>query len=161
MEENKIDLSALTLFDKNWALLTSGDINNHNSMTISWGQMGTLWRKPVVTTFVRFNRHTFSFIDKNEYFVVSFFPQEFHDALVIMGTKSGKDVDKDKISNLTPIKHGEVTIYKEAKVSLVCKKIYFDDFKFENMPKEVIKLLYEGQENHRMFIGEVVEIVEK
>ena len=158
--KSNLDLSALELFDKNWALLTSGDIGNHNSMTISWGQMGTLWHKPVVTTFVRFNRHTFSFINKNEYFVVSFFPKEFHNSLVIMGTKSGKDVNKDNLANLTPIEHNNVTLYKEAQVSLVCKKIYFDDLKFENMPKVVVEKLYKGQQGHRMFIGEVVEIVE-
>ena len=40
-------------FDKKWALLTAGTKEKFNSMTISWGGMGTLWGKPIVTTYVR------------------------------------------------------------------------------------------------------------
>ena len=36
-------------FDKKWALLTAGAENSFNTMTISWGGMGTLWNKPVVS----------------------------------------------------------------------------------------------------------------
>ena len=35
-------------FNSGWALLTAGDYNNRNSMTVSWGFMGTLWGKNVV-----------------------------------------------------------------------------------------------------------------
>ena len=38
-------------FDSEWALLTAGTIEKFNSMTISWGGVGTLWGKPVVTAF--------------------------------------------------------------------------------------------------------------
>lgn len=31
-----------TKFDKDWALLTAGTMNDFNSMTISWGGMGTM-----------------------------------------------------------------------------------------------------------------------
>ena len=36
-------------FDKKWALLTAGSMENFNTMTISWGGLGTLWGKPVAT----------------------------------------------------------------------------------------------------------------
>ena len=35
-----------TKFDKDWALLTAGTMNDFNSMTISWGGMGTMWSAP-------------------------------------------------------------------------------------------------------------------
>lgn len=35
-------------FNSGWALLTAGDYNNRNSMTVSWGFMGTLWGKKVI-----------------------------------------------------------------------------------------------------------------
>ena len=38
-----------TRFDKQWGLLCAGTMANHNAMSISWGGMGTLWNKPVVT----------------------------------------------------------------------------------------------------------------
>ncbi len=36
-----------TMFDEGWALLTAGTRERFNTMTISWGALGTLWAKPV------------------------------------------------------------------------------------------------------------------
>ncbi len=33
----------LTVFDKKWALLTAGNKESFNTMTVSWGGMGTIW----------------------------------------------------------------------------------------------------------------------
>ncbi|MCR5608730.1 MAG: hypothetical protein K6G26_06670, partial [Lachnospiraceae bacterium] len=76
-------------FDKQWALLTAGDIDNFNTMTISWGGLGTLWGKPVITSYVRQSRLTHDYIDNNEYFTVSFYPEEYKKILGILGSKSG------------------------------------------------------------------------
>ena len=60
-------------FADQWALLTAGQKEHFNMMTISWGGMGTLWNKPVVTVYVKPCRYTYEFMEKNDYFVVSFF----------------------------------------------------------------------------------------
>lgn len=49
----KFNTEIFDQFDKKWALLTAGKIDNFNSMTISWGGLGTLWNKPVATVYVR------------------------------------------------------------------------------------------------------------
>ena len=59
-------------FDKKWALLCAGTKEKHNTMTISWGGMGTLWSKPVVTVYVKPCRYTYGFMNENDYFTVSF-----------------------------------------------------------------------------------------
>mgnify|MGYP005912634789 CR=1 FL=1 len=46
-------------FDKQWALVTAGTPEHYNTMTISWGGLGTLWRRPVATVYVKKNRYTF------------------------------------------------------------------------------------------------------
>ena len=33
-------------FDKKWALLTAGTEKAFNTMTVSWGGMGTIWGMP-------------------------------------------------------------------------------------------------------------------
>ena len=53
-------------FDKKWALLTAGKPGDFNTMTISWGGMGTLWGRPVVTSYVRTSRYTHEFADREE-----------------------------------------------------------------------------------------------
>ena len=159
MKKINIETNPFEIFDESWALLTSGTIENHNSMTISWGGMGTLWNKNVITVYVKPCRHTYSFMNNNDYFVVSFFDEKYRKSLTVMGSKSGRDVNKDEVANLTPIKHKEATIYKEAKLTFICKKIYWNDFDINNIPQEQIKTYYSKEEPHRMFVGEVVEVI--
>ena len=81
-------------FDKKWALLTAGDKENFNTMTVSWGGLGTIWGKPVATVYVRTSRYTHDYMDNNEYFTVSFYPEEYKKVLGVLGSKSGRDMDK-------------------------------------------------------------------
>ena len=53
-------------FDKKWALLTAGSMEKFNTMTISWGGLGTLWSKPVASVYVRTSRYTHEFMDEAE-----------------------------------------------------------------------------------------------
>ena len=159
MNESELMIKPFEQFNDDWALVTAGPINDHNSMTVSWGGMGTLWSKPVVTIYIKPVRHTHQFIEKNEYFVVSFFDEKYRRALQAMGTYSGRNEDKDKLSKLTPVSHGEVTIYQEAKLTIICKKIYQNDLDINNIPEEDVKKYYQHEAPHTMYIGEVVEII--
>ena len=162
MHMNKsIELKPFELFDKQWALLTAGSIDNHNSMTISWGGTGTLWSKPVATVYVKPCRYTHKFVEENEYFVVSFFKEEYKKALGVMGSKSGRDVNKDELSGLTPLEYEDLTIYQEADVTLICKKIYQNDLDLNNIPQEYKDRHYQIEKPHTMYVGEVVKILRK
>lgn len=158
---DKLQTKPFEIFHNDWALVTAGPINKHNSMTVSWGGMGTLWSKSVVTIYIKPCRFTYQFLKENDYFVVSFFDEEYKKALGIMGSKSGRDINKDELANLTPVEHGSLTLYKEAKISIICKKIYFDDLAIENIPQKEIDTYYTKEKPHRMYIGEVVEIIRK
>ena len=158
-KEEEIIINPFTNFHLDWALVTAGDINHHNSMTISWGEMGTLWNKQVVTVYIKPCRYTYKFMEDNNFFVVSFFEEIYRPALNVMGSRSGRDINKDKESGLTPIEHGWVTIYKEARLTLICKKIYRQNLNIKNIPEEAIDHYYQKEKPHRMYIGEVVEII--
>ena len=97
-------IDIFTQFDKRWALLCAGTKENHNTMTISWGGMGTLWRKPVVTVYVKPCRYTYGFMNDNEYFTVSFYPEEYKKALTIMGSKSGFGGDTEYLFSIVLMK---------------------------------------------------------
>ena len=79
-------LDIFTQFDKKWALVTAGNADSFNTMTISWGGMGTIWNKPVATVYVRTSRFTHEFIDNNDYFTISFFPEEYKGILGVLGS---------------------------------------------------------------------------
>ncbi len=148
-------------FDKEWALLTAGSLDDHNAMTISWGGMGTLWHKPVVTVYVKPVRHTYEYMEKNDYFTVSFYPERYRKALMLMGSKTGRDCDKDKEAGLTAETVGESVTYKEAEITLLCRKIYFNDLDTANMSADVVRTNYTAEAPHRMYLGEVIGIIEK
>ena len=148
-------------FNSEWALVTSGTINDHNSMTISWGSMGTIWNKEVVTIYIKPIRYTHTYIESNDMFVVSFFSKEYKKALSIMGSRSGRDVNKDELADLTPIEYKGVTLYKEAHTSFICKKIYQNELDINFIPEEHINTYYKEEAPHTMYIGEIIEIIEK
>ncbi len=155
----EFNMDIFSQFDKKWALLTAGTKDKFNTMTISWGGMGTLWGKPVVTSYVRTSRYTHDFMDDNDYFTVSFYPEEYKKILGVLGSKSGRDMDKMNESGLTAEEAFESVTFKEAEVTLVCKKLFRQKLDENNMPKEVVDQFYADDASHDMYIGEVVEII--
>ncbi|MBQ7431955.1 MAG: flavin reductase [Lachnospiraceae bacterium] len=147
-------------FDKQWALLTAGTAEDFNTMTISWGGMGTLWHKPVVTVYVRDSRYTYEYMENNEYFTVSFYPQAYKKTLGVLGTKSGREMDKIHDSGLTPKGLPQSVTFEEAEVTLVCRKLFQQELEVDHMPEDVAKAFYEGMAPHVMVIGEVVEVIQ-
>lgn len=139
-----------------WALVTSGNLENFNSMTISWGEMGIVWGKKVFTIFIRPDRYTFNFLKENETFTVSFYKEEYHEALEIMGTLSGRNTNKVEIAKLHPIKCGESVTFKEANETYLCKKIYMAQMKYEDVPDVAKKIYQNGIEPHYIIIGEIL-----
>ena len=98
--------SLVKMIADDWALVSAGDGEKWNSMTISWGGVGEIWGKDVVFAFIRPQRYTKEFMDNSDYFTVSFFAPEYKEALKICGTRSGRDCDKLSLAGLTPAYDG-------------------------------------------------------
>ena len=147
-------------FDKKWALLTAGTKDKFNTMTISWGGLGTIWSKPVATVYVRLSRYTHEFMDDNEFFTVSFYPEAYRKELGVLGSKSGRDIDKMKESGLTARVLENGVTFEEAEVTLVCRKLLKQTLLPENMPEDIAKTMYGDGDLHDMYIGEVVDIIQ-
>ena len=150
---------SFTIFDKEWALLTAGTSGHYNTMTISWGGLGTLWGKSVATVYVKPVRYTHEFMEQSEYFTVSFYAEEYRSALSLLGSLSGRDGDKVAKAGLTPRALHDAVTFQEARVTLVCRKIYRQDLDTAQMPAEVVSSYYAEEAAHTMYIGEVVDII--
>ena len=81
-----LSLNPFTLIGKDWALLTAGDETGFNPMTVSWGNMGVMWNKNIVTVYVRPQRYTKEFIDRSDKFTLSFFEESMRPALKLCGS---------------------------------------------------------------------------
>lgn len=149
--------NAVSLFDDNWALLTAGNTESYNTMTVSWGAMGELWNKDVCFCFVRPQRYTYEFIEREEYFTLSFFTENYKKALAFCGRNSGRDVDKAKETGLTAKAEGDSVSFEEAEIILLCKKVAFQDIRPEGFLDSAIdSACYPDKDYHRMYIGEIV-----
>lgn len=153
-------IDAFDEFGSKWALVTAGTVQDHNSMTISWGGVGCLWGKPIATVYIRPNRHTYGYFEQNEMFTISFYPEDRKKALGIMGSRSGRDCDKDKEAGLTAVPCGDTVTYAEARRTLLCRKLFAQDMNVENFTPEVVRKFYGTEPAHKMYIGEIVEIIE-
>ncbi len=165
----KIDFNPFKKIGKDWFLVTAGDENSWNTMTAAWGFAGVMWGKKTLTTVIKSQRYTKSFVDNNEYFTASFFDEEYRPALSFCGAHSGRDCDKAKETGLIPIAikdegiaYGnpyscDTTAFEQASMIIVCKKSYIQPMKPEcfNVPENDAKW-YADKDYHVQYIGEIV-----
>jgi len=135
-------VNPFTYFTGNGRLLCVGDKQKSNAMTIGWGGVGTLWREPMLTVYVKEQRYTHEFMEKASYFTV----MEFADEKVLdyMGHTSGRDADKAKEMGLTlAYTENGTPYYEEADVVIECKLTSKNNVGSEqildNAPEEFVK----------------------
>lgn len=150
------------LIGKDWMLITAGDKEKFNTMTASWGGVGIMWGKPVATAYIRPQRYTFEFIENGDYYTKCFFDEEYRDALKFCGSKSGRDYDKVKETDLTPVVDDETgaVYFKEAKLVFICKKMYAQFLNEESALTEEVTKWYNG-DYHKMYMSEIVSVLVK
>ena len=156
------DYKVFNMFKKQWALATAGKNGSFNTCTIAWGSLGSIWHgkdgaKPIVTVYINPDRYTHEFITGSEYFTVSFFPEQYREALDYLGTHSGRDGDKIAESGLTLITTDDYAVFEEANLTFICKKLYQAPFERSGMADEIDNGIYKNWTPHWMYIGEIIK----
>ena len=121
VEIKDLQFNPFTLIDKEWMLITAGNEQKCNTMTASWGGLGELWKHYVSFIFVRPQRYTLEFIEKEDYYSLCFFDESYRKALSFCGSHSGRDYDKCKETGLTPVFDEAAPYFAEAKIVLICR----------------------------------------
>ncbi len=133
-----------------------------NTMTIGWGALGYMWMKPVFISMVRNTRYTFDMIEEVDEYTVSIpLKGQLKDELMTCGTKSGRDMDKFKECNLTPVnvEGFDTPVIKECDLHILCKIIYKQAMEEEHM-EPVVKKVYSAEKDyHTMYYGQVMSTV--
>lgn len=161
MSYKQIDINTLSLnpfktIGKDWLLISALKDNQINTMTASWGGIGVIWNKNVVTVYIRPQRYTKEFIDNSEYFTLTFF-NDYKKELGVLGSKSGRDGDKIKeVGFNVELLDGQPT-FKQGSMSFVCKKLYQGKIEPEGFFDTSIDAKnYPGKDYHHIYIGEIV-----
>ena len=145
------------------SILTAGDKNHYNSMTIGWGSIGVGFGRPIFTVYVKPERYTYQFIEKSQIFTVSYIDEKLYNKFIPYGTKSGKDINKEEESG-THIKFlddGGIT-FEEAAEVFVCKIIAKQHITDKDIHQDIIdmynnnKKVYFSTNPHVSYVGEII-----
>ena len=160
---HEIEGNSIKIFKMDHPIVVFGDINHHNGLTVAWGSIGCLWSKDIATVYVKPTRYSFEFANQCEYFTIMWFDDRKDEINKVFGAKSGRDVNKEQLCNLTPFELDGGVAYKEASLIIVCKKIYQSPLdKNAILSEEVLnKPLYSDGLFHSEYFGEIVGVYKK
>lgn len=162
IKAEELSMNPFTKIGKEWLLLTAGNEEKCNTMTASWGSMGVMWGKNAATVYIRPQRYTKEFVDRDETFTISVLGESYRKALNFCGTVSGKGIDKMKEAGLTPYYLDGTAGIGEADLIMVCKKMYHDTIKPECFDDTFNDgKWYPQKDYHTMYIAEIVKVLVK
>lgn len=162
LDPKELNVNFFSLLSGRWGLVTAADGEGCNPMTVSWGGTGILWNKPVCTVYIRPQRYTFGLMEKNSHYSLSFLPEDRHDAVVLCGSKSGRDLDKVKACGLTVCGDQNAPYFQEAELVLICRKLYAQDLSPDCFVDGSLDgANYPKHDYHRMYIGEIETVLKK
>ena len=161
----EISDNVFVLAGKVFPVVTVGDRHSYNSMTASGGGMGLLFKKPTVMLLFPSNRYTLELIQKEKKYTLSYFPDEYKEQVIFLGSKSGRDSGKMKEVKLAPIPTPSGSIsFKEARLVLDCKLTQIttpsfpDDF-YSPEDIDYMSGAYKNPGEHRRYVfGEITAV---
>lgn len=146
-------------------LITAGNCKDEcNTMTASWGGFGIIWRKRTAVVYIRPDRYTKEFVDRNDFFTLSFFSEQYRGALNVCGTTSGRNTDdKWRKSGLHPFETDGTMAVEEAEEIFVCRKLYAQEMRPECFTDggECEEKCYPQKDYHTMYIAEIIKVLRK
>ena len=158
LDPKELKDNVFSLIGDRWMLITAGTAERCNTMTASWGGLGVIWGAPAATCYIRPQRYTKEFVDREDCFTLTFFDEDQRKNLSLCGSKSGRDVDKIKECGFT-VKTAEcgAPYFEQAKLVLVCRKRFAQPMDPALIPQDVKEKWYPQQDYHTLYIGEIVE----
>lgn len=149
------------LIGKDWMLITAQKDDKINTMTASWGGLGVIWNKNVVTVYIRNSRYTKEFIDSENRFSLCVLPETYRKELGYCGKVSGRDEDKIAKCGFTVGHNNGVPFFKESRIVINCKKLYAQQMEYDCFTEEGENLpntFYADNDWHVMYIAEIENI---
>jgi flavin reductase (DIM6/NTAB) family NADH-FMN oxidoreductase RutF len=157
---SELQMNPMTLIGDSWMLITAGtEDRGYNTMTASWGHLGCIWGGYTSVCYVRPQRYTKEFVDREELYTLCFFPG-CKKELTYLGTHSGRDEDKVAKAGLTPVFGDGYTYFAEANLVLVCRKLYRAPILEEGfLDRETLEKNYPSRDFHDLYVGKIEKVL--
>jgi flavin reductase (DIM6/NTAB) family NADH-FMN oxidoreductase RutF len=160
----EISDSVFTLLGKDFTVITAGKEDHYNSMTGSGGGLGLLFMKPTTWCILRADRYTLEMIQKEKTYTMSFFPNEYKEQILFLGSKSGRDSQKMKEVELTSVQtpSGDMS-FKESRLIIECKLTALttaspDDFYTQETKDYINEAYKEANVYRKLVFGEITHV---
>lgn len=159
----EMKFNPFNLLGKEWMLVSAGNEQDGcNTMTISWGHLGCLWghNDPTAVIYLRPSRYTKKYVDKEKYFSLCVMDSDFKKQMAYLGSVSGRDEDKIAKAGLTKVFADETVYFKEAKLVLICKKLYAAELQQSGFVyQETLDESYPKRDLHTMYVGKIEKVL--
>jgi flavin reductase (DIM6/NTAB) family NADH-FMN oxidoreductase RutF len=156
--------NVFTLVGKDFTVITAGKEAHYNSMTASGGGLGLLFMKPTTWCILRADRYTLEMIQKEQTYTLSYFPNEYKEQILFLGSKSGRDSEKMKEVELTsvPTPSGDMS-FKEARLIIESKLTEIttanpNDFYSQEAKDWINEAYKEANDYRKLVFGEITHV---
>ena len=110
--------------------------------------------------YLRPSRYTKKFVDEEPYFTLCVMDKSFKKQMAYLGSISGRDEDKIGKAGLTPVYADNTVYFKEAKLVLVCKKMYASELQESGFfYQSTIDESYPLRDFHTMYVGKIEKVL--
>lgn len=127
------------------------------SMRDTWGHLGcfgNFW-DPTAVIYLRHSDNTKKFVDEEPYFTLCVLDASYSRLMNVLGTK-GLDNEKIAQAGLTPVYADNSVYFAEAKLVIICKKIYASELPESGF---INKESYSGHNFYTMYIGKIEKVL--
>ena len=144
-----LKFNPFNLIGGEWMLITAGDENS------LWGH-----NDPTAVIYLRPSRYTKKFVDEEPYFTLCVMDKSFKKQMAYLGSVSGRDEDKIAKTGLTPVYANDSVYFQEAKLVLVCKKLYASELQESGfLYQDTIDESYPQRDFHTMYVGKIEKVL--
>ncbi|MCR4583681.1 MAG: flavin reductase family protein [Prevotella sp.] len=159
----EMKFNPFNLIGGEWMLIAAGNAQTGcNMMTASWGHLGCLWghNDPTAVVYIRPSRYTKEFVDREDHFTLCVMDSSFKKQMAYLGSVSGRDEDKVAKTGLTPVYADGSVYFAEAKLVLVCKKMYQSQLQADGFCyQETLDESYPQRDFHTMYVGKIEKVL--
>ena len=149
------------LADSGALLASMKNDGSANVMAIGWALIGRMWEKDFALVAIRPSRYTSGFIEESGEFTINIPTDDMKTTVEYCGTVSGRDVDKFKRKNLTPLRGMTVhsPIIEQCCLHYECKVVWKTILAPAMLPKDIISANYSTGDFHTFYLGEILSVL--
>jgi len=162
IQPKEITINPINLY-QDWIVLAVNNEEKPNAMLLTMGTMGVFRGKPIVSIFVNESRYTYELLQKNPYFTLAVFPEQYKESVDYLGHHSGRDgADKIKDAGLEVSKTALGNpFFEQANLVIECRMLYtgtWDESKLDDSIKSAFYRDGVRRPAHQQFIAEIVHV---